>query len=239
MKATLALLMAGALMAGPGAAALGAQTQPGMQTRGAQASIPNELVERLNNSANVLQEMAAGPTTGIPEGDLARARCVAVIPNMKRGALIVGARYGAGFASCRTTRGWSAPAAVQISGGSIGLQAGGQETDIVMALLDQGAQYQLLREGVKFGTNASAMAGSVGRVTQSPEADVLVWSRSGGAFAGVNVDGASLSADEGANKDIYGENVTAEQILSGAVPTPAQAQQFIQVLQRVAGQHVR
>ncbi len=235
MKATLALLVASVLMAGPGAAALRGQTQYGAQSRSAQANLPNDVAERLNQSANVLLDMAAGPSTGIPEGDLTRARCIAVIPNMKRGAFIVGARYGAGFASCRTARGWSAPAAVQISGGSIGLQAGGQESDIVMAMLNQSAQYQLLHEGLKFGTNASAMAGSVGRVTQNPQTDVLVWSRSGGAFAGVNVDGASLSADEGANKEIYGENVPAEQILSGRVQAPVQAQQFMQVLQRVAG----
>ncbi len=226
MKATFALLVACILPAGLGAAALGAQS--------AQSNVPEDIVQRLNQSANVLLEMSAGPSAGIPEGDLAKARCVAVIPNMKQGAFIVGARHGAGFASCRTSAGWSAPAAVQMSGGSVGLQAGGQESDIVMALLNPSAQYQLLQEGLKFGTNASAMAGSVGKVTENPQTDVLVWSRSGGAFAGVSVNGATLRADEDPNRALYG-NITPEQILSGRVQAPAAAQQFMQVLQRVAG----
>lgn len=224
MKATIALLAVCVLPAGFGSAALGQRSHAS-----------EEVIERLNQSANVLLEMSAGPSTGIPEGDLARAQCIAVIPNMKRGAFVVGARHGAGFASCRTTAGWSAPAAVQISGGSVGLQAGGEETDIVMALLDRSAQYQLLGEGLKFGTNASAMAGSVGRVTQNPQADALVWSRSGGAFAGVAVDGATLRADEDPNRELYGSGINPELILSGRVQPPAEAQQFLQVLQRVAG----
>jgi lipid-binding SYLF domain-containing protein len=228
MKATFALLVACILPAGPGAAALEAQQR-------AQSNVPEEVVQRLNQSANVLLEMSAGPSAGIPEGDLAKSRCIAVIPNMKQGAFIVGARHGAGFASCRTSAGWSAPAAVQMSGGSVGLQAGGQESDIVMALLNQGAQYQLLQEGLKFGTNASAMAGSVGKVTESGQTDALVWSRAGGAFAGVSVNGATLRADEDANRDLYGGGITAEQVLSGRVQAPSAAQQFMQVLQRVAG----
>lgn len=220
MKATLALLVAGILPAGLGAA---------------QHEVPNDIVQRLNQSANTLLEMSTMPNGGIPQGDLAKARCIAVIPNMKQGAFIVGARHGAGFASCRTASGWSAPAAVQMSGGSIGLQAGGQESDIVMAMLAQGAQQQLLGEGLKFGTNTTAMAGSVGKTTENAHTDALVWSRSGGAFAGVSVDGATLRPDEGANRDMYGRDITPEQVLNGRVPAPAATQQFMQVLQRVAG----
>ncbi|HOQ43901.1 MAG TPA: lipid-binding SYLF domain-containing protein [Bryobacteraceae bacterium] len=227
MKATFALLVACALPAGCGASALRAQQ--------AQQTVPREISERLNESANVLLEMAAGPSDGIPEGDLAKARCIAVIPGLKRGAFIVGAQHGAGFASCRTTAGWSAPAAVKLSGGSIGLQAGGEESDVVMALLNPNAQYQLLQEGLKFGTNATAMAGSVGRVTDNARADALVWSRSGGAFAGVSVNGATLRADDDANRDLYGAGISPELVLSGRVQPPQAADQFMQILSRVAG----
>jgi lipid-binding SYLF domain-containing protein len=226
MKATSALLVRCFVPAGLVAFVLGAQ---------AQINVPDEIVQRLNNSSNVLLEMSAGPKVGISEGDLAKARCIAVIPGVKQGAFIVGARHGAGFASCRTTAGWSAPAAVSISGGSVGLQAGGQESDIVMALLNPNAEYQLLHEGLKFGANASAMAGSVGKTTENANTDALVWSRSGGAFAGLSVNGATLKADESANQSLYGRGTMPEQVLSGRVRTPPAAQQFWQVLQRVAG----
>lgn len=225
MKATSALLAGCFLPAGLIAVAMGAR---------AQANVPEEVVNRLNQSSNVLLEMSAGPR-GIPGGDLARARCIAVIPALKQGAFIVGARHGAGFASCRTTAGWSAPAAVHISGGSIGLQAGGKESDIVVALMSPAAEYQLLQQGLKFGTNASAMAGSVGKTTENPHTDALYWSHSGGAFAGVSIDGATLKADESTNQELYGRGITPEQVLSGRVQTPPAAQQFWQVLHRVAG----
>ncbi len=225
MKARCALLAGCFMPAGLIAFALRAR---------AQANVPKGVVSRLNQSTNVLLEMSAGPH--VTEGDLARARCIAVIPALKQGAFIVGVRHGAGFASCRTTAGWSAPAAVEISGGSVGLQAGGQESDVVLALLSPAAEHQLLQQRLKFGTNATVMAGSVGKVTEKSHADALVWSRSGGAFAGVGVgvNGATLKADESANRELYGRGITLEQVLSGRVRTPPVAAQFWQVLNRVS-----
>src|SRR5215467_4517404 len=119
--------------------------------------------DRVKAAATVLNEIQSAPDTGIPQEVLGSAECVAVVPSMLKGGFVFGARYGRGVASCRTPKGWSAPAFFAIEGGSFGLQIGGEAVDLVMLVMNQEGVRNLLSSKFKLGADASVAAGPVGR----------------------------------------------------------------------------
>ncbi len=178
-------------------------------------------VQRLDTAATVLNQAKAT----IPAKMLADAQCIAVLPGIKRGAFIVGATYGAGYASCRTPTGWSAPAGISMHAGSIGLQAGGTEANYVILIMGQDARQQLLNNNLKFSAKASAVAGAGGPSTDET-GKIVVWAQSGGVFAGADISGAQIGQDDSANKALYGREIPNSQILEGKVMAPPAARPF-------------
>ena len=202
--------------------------------------VNSEIAQRLADSAVVVQEVMATPDKGIPQDLLDRAQCAVVVPGLKKGAFIVGGQYGKGFLTCRNTNGtgWSAPAAMAVEGGSVGFQIGGEETDVVMLLMNKGAQSKLLSGKFTVGADASVAAGPVGRSTSAQAgganmtAELLSWSRSRGAFAGVSLQGATLRSDTQANQLLYGKEMDAKEVVEAQMPVPPAAQQLISALNR-------
>lgn len=195
--------------------------------------------ERVQESGNVIKELASA-SSGIPTGLLNKAECVIVLPSVKKAGFIVGGQYGRGVMTCRggaDFRGpWSAPAMMQSSGGSFGLQAGGQATDFVVLVMNEKGARALMKGKAKLGADASIAAGPVGRNAEAAtngtmSAEMLSYSRAQGAFAGVSLSGASLGPDEGANEKLYGKKVDATQIIAGSAgPPPASAKELLSVL---------
>ena len=169
----------------------------------------SEIAKRIEASANVLNEIMATPDKAIPDKVMSDAKCIAVIPSMVKIAVGIGGNHGKGVATCRTATGWSAPAPVTITGGSWGLQLGGQAVDLVMIVTnDQGMQH-LLSSKFKLGADASAAAGPVGRDAAADtdikmRAEVLTYSRARGLFAGIDLSGAALNQDKDETRLLYG-----------------------------------
>jgi SH3 domain-containing YSC84-like protein 1 len=185
--------------------------------------------ERITDSTNVLKDILEAPDKGVPASVLDGTKCVIVIPSVKKAGFIVGASYGRGVMSCRTGddfKGpWSGPIMMATESGSVGLQIGGQETDFVILVLNDSGARAVMKSKVKLGADASVAAGPVGRTaeastTGSMKAQMLSYSRSRGVFGGVSLSGASLRVDGDANKNLYGDKVTPEQIMSGQAPAP-------------------
>jgi lipid-binding SYLF domain-containing protein len=177
---------------------------------------------------------------GIPEDLLGKAQCVGVIPNLKRAGFIVGAKYGKGLVTCRAGGSWSAPEMVRIEGGSVGLQIGAGETDVVFIVMNERGMNRLMKDKFTVGGDASVMAGPVGRSAQAQtdaamHAEILAYSRSRGVFAGIALDGATLRPDNDENRELYGHEVTAQEILHGRVTPPASAEPLYSELNRYAG----
>src|SRR5580658_2037354 len=199
--------------------------------------------QRLSDSTTVLHEMSQASDQGIPQDLLRKARCVIVVPGLKKVAFIGGAKYGRGYASCMTRKGWSPPAAVRIEGGSFGLQLGGSSTDVIMLVLNEGGMQKLLSDKFTLRGEAAAAAGPVGRNT-SANTDVLMtaeicsWSRSRGVFAGISLEGATLRQDEDENAALYGKPLTNKEILTGMVRRHATAGTFLAQLQHFSGKGV-
>jgi lipid-binding SYLF domain-containing protein len=194
---------------------------------------------RLKAAAEVLNEIMATPDKGIPQDLLDKAACVIVVPNLKKGGFIVGAKYGRGFFSCRKTSGvgWTAPAGVRVEGGSFGFLIGGAETDVVMLVMNQKGKKGLLDSKFTLGGDASVAAGPVGRSSSaetdaSMRAEILSYSRQRGVFAGIALTGSTLRPDDDANKELYGRTVTNREILDGKVPPPPAAKAFIATLDK-------
>jgi SH3 domain-containing YSC84-like protein 1 len=185
--------------------------------------------ERLNESADVFHEVMSIPEKGIPHDLLENANCVVVIPGMKKGAFIVGAKYGKGFATCRKEKHatWSAPAAIRIEGGSVGFQIGGEETDVVLLVMNAKGFNRLMSTKFTLGGEGSVAAGPVGRETTAQtdagmKAEILSYSRARGVFAGISLTGATLRPDEEDNEALYGRKLTTKQIVDTNVhATPA------------------
>ena len=199
--------------------------------------------KRLTDSTVVLREMSHASDKGIPQDLLQKARCVVVVPGLKKVAFIGGGKYGRGYASCVTRKGWSPPAAVRIEGGSFGLQLGGSSTDLIMLVLNEGGMKKLLSDKFTLGGEAAAAAGPVGRNTSANtdvlmKAEILSWSRSRGVFAGLSLEGATLRQDEDENAKLYGKPLTNEEILTGTVKRPATTAAFLAQLQRFSGKGV-
>jgi len=186
--------------------------------------------KQLDAAAHVLQSMAS--SNQIPSSLLSQAKCIAVIPQMTKAGFIVGGKHGNGVVSCRTSSGWSAPAFISMTGGSVGLQAGAAKQDIVLLMNEQGAQ-ELKGGHWDLGAEAAAAGPSGGaEATQSTgwKAPVLSYSNSSGAFAGVDVGGSKIGADDDAIKNVYGKGASFQAILDGQVQPQASGQQFISAL---------
>jgi lipid-binding SYLF domain-containing protein len=168
---------------------------------------------------------------------LAQATCVGVVPSFIKGAFVFGAQYGQGVVTCRTGHGWSAPVFIRMAGGSFGFQAGGQATDLVLIAVNERGFQDLLKNKFKIGADAAASAGPVGRNTQAATdwkmgAELLTYSRSKGLFAGIDLDGTSVSQNSGDTELYFGQEHSFDSILKGSVAVPAGAIPFVQDVAR-------
>ena len=193
--------------------------------------------DRLNAAAEVIRQVESVPDKGIPQGILASAKCVVVIPSFKKAAFVVGAQYGQGVATCRTPNGWSAPVFVKLEGGSYGLQIGGQATDLILVAMNDDGLQKMLHNKFKLGADAAASAGPVGRNAQAGtdwklNAEFLTYSRSRGLFAGLDLDGTVLSQNDDETRAVYGANISYNAVLGGGVPVPAEARPFERTVAR-------
>jgi len=199
----------------------------------------NKAVQRVQSSADVLNEIQSAPDQGIPEEVLGSAECVAVVPSMLKGGFVVGARYGRGVASCRTLRGWSAPAFFSVEGGSFGLQIGGQAVDLVMLIMNDDGMQKLLSSKFKLGADASVAAGPIGRHAAADtdwkmRAQVLSYSRARGVFAGLELNGAVIRQDKDSTREFYGRMVPFRTSLAGIIQAPDTAYPFLDTLSKWA-----
>ncbi len=196
---------------------------------------------RIEAAGTVLDEIQGTPDQRIPEEVLSSAECVAVVPSLLNGGFVFGGRYGKGVASCRTPKGWSAPAFFTIGGGSFGLQIGGQATDVIMLIMNKNGMNNLLSSQFKLGADASAAAGPVGRHAAADtdwkmRAEVLTYSRSRGLFAGLELSGAVIKQDKGSTREFYGRMVPFKTSLTGEIDAPKSAYPFLSTLAKWAQQ---
>src|SRR3984957_9615191 len=202
----------------------------------------SDIEKRLEASANVLNEIMATPDKAIPDKVMHDAKCVAVIPSMVKIAVGFGGSHGKGVAVCRLANGkWSAPAPITITGGSWGLQLGGQAIDIVMIVTNDRGMEHLLSNKFKIGANASAAAGPVGRDAAADtdwkmKSEMLTYSRARGLFAGIDLNGSVITQDKDETHLLYGKFVPFEAILNGKVRPPAGSGVFEAAVRKYAGQ---
>jgi len=204
-----------------------------------EAKKESKAVDRVQAAADVLNEIQAAPDAGIPQEVLGSAECVAVVPSMLKGGFIVGAKYGRGVATCRTPKGWSAPAFFVVTGGSFGFQIGGQAVDLVMLIMNQNGMKHLLSSEFALGADASVAAGPVGRHAEGNtdwkmRAEVLTYSRARGLFAGVTLNGAQIKQDKDSTREFYGRMVPFKTSLTGEIDPPAAANPFLTTLAKWA-----
>src|SRR5204862_6716297 len=205
----------------------------------AESDDENKAEDRIKAAASVLDEIQSAPDQGVPEEVPGSAECVAIVPSMLKGGFIVGARYGRGVASCRTPKGWSAPAFFAVQGGSVGLQIGGQAVDLVMLIMNQDGMRNLLTSKFKLGADASVAAGPVGRHAAADtdwklRAQVLSYSRARGAFAGLELSGAAIKQDKDSTREFYGRMVPFKTALTGTIDAPANAYPLLSTLAKWA-----
>ena len=198
-----------------------------------------EVATRLEEAATVFSEVMSTPDKAIPQQLLDKAQCLVVVPGLKKGAFIVGAKYGKGFISCRKKSGvgWTGPAAIRVEGGSVGFQIGGSETDVIMTVMNERGAQRLLSSKFVVGGDASVAAGPVGRTATAQTdaymtAEILSWSRSRGIFAGVALNGATLRPDLDDDKELYGKAVDNQQIITQEFPPPKTAERLISLFNK-------
>ena len=204
--------------------------------------------ERLQESATVLKEILGMPD-GIPKELLNKAECVVVFPSVKKFAIGIGGSYGRGVITCRAGQNfnsrWSAPAMFALEGGNIGFQLGGQATDFVLLVMNEKGANSVMTSKVKLGVDAAAAAGPKGRNAAAAtdvvmNAEILSYSRSKGLFAGVSLEGSTLRSDGGANKNLYGKDLSAKEIVrEGKVQAPAAAAALLKLLNTTSPTHAR
>jgi lipid-binding SYLF domain-containing protein len=194
-------------------------------------------VKRLSRATEVFKEIMRIPEKGIPGDLLDKAECIAIVPGLKKGGLGIGGRYGKGVVMCRKPdRNWSAPSFLTVEGGSIGLQIGFQQIDLVMLVMNREGMEKLVGDKFTVGADASAAAGPVGRQASAEtnirmDAQILTYSRAKGLFAGVTLNGAVVKQDKDDNRDFYGKEMDARAILfEGTVPMPAEARSLASAL---------
>jgi lipid-binding SYLF domain-containing protein len=209
----------------------------------AYAALSKDEVKRLREGAEILTDLRASPDKGVPEELWKRAECVIVIPSMKTAAFIVGGEYGSGVMSCRTSSTWSNPVFMQLAKGSLGLQIGGKETDLVLLVMNRRGLDKLLEDKVSLGADASLAAGPIGRSASAAtdaqlHAEILSYSHSSGVFAGIDLSGGVLRPDKKADERAYGPTVAARDVAAGggSLSRPSEAMPFLQALRREAGQ---
>ncbi len=205
----------------------------------------NETTKRLENAAVVFGEIMGVSDRAIPQKILDKSACVVIVPGLKKGAFIVGAKYGRGFVTCRKASGvgWSAPGAVRVEGGSVGFQIGGQEVDVVMLVMNQKGGERLLSNKFTVGADASAAAGPVGRTAQADtdatlRAEILTWSRSRGLFGGVSLQGATLRQDQDALTELYGTGPTNKEVVLSDKAAPESSQKLLDLLNKYSSRKV-
>lgn len=196
-------------------------------------------LERVESAGDVLNDIMAAPDSGIPEEIFSSAKCIAVVPSMLKGGFIFGGEYGHGVASCRTAKGWSAPAFFGVKGGSFGLQIGGQAVDLVMVIMNERGMRNLLTSKFELGADASIAAGPVGRHTQAGtdwqmQAQVLTYSRARGVFAGVTLKGGLIKQDRDDTRLFYGKMVPYRTLLTGGLDPTADSKPFLDALEKHA-----
>ena len=201
----------------------------------------SDIDKRIEASANVLNEIMATPDKAIPDKVMNDAKCVAVVPSMVKIAIGFGGNHGKGVATCRSTHGWSAPAPITVTGGSWGLQLGGQAVDLVMIVTNDKGMQQLLSSKFKIGADASAAAGPVGRDAAADtdwkmKAEVLTYSRARGVFAGIDLSGSAITQDKDETRLLYGKMVPFGDILSGKVAAPSESEPFLAAVKKYSTQ---
>jgi Uncharacterized conserved protein len=199
-----------------------------------------KLQQRLDKAGTIVNEITTAPDKGIPQDILAHARCVAVIPTMMKAGLGLGGEYGQGVVTCRTNRGWSAPAFYRLGGGSFGLQIGGEAVDVVALFMNDKGAESLLAHKVKLGADASASAGPVGRTAEADtdiamHSEVLTYSRSRGLFGGISLKGSWFEQNAGDTRAFYGRDINFRNILNGSVRAPAGSEQFLSAVRKDFG----
>src|SRR6478752_2338012 len=199
----------------------------------------SKATDRVQAAADVLNAIQSAPDSGVPNEILSRADCVAVVPSMLKGGFVVGGKYGRGLASCRTPKGWSAPAFFTVKGGSFGFQIGGQAVDLVMLIMNNEGMQRLLSSQFALGADASVAAGPVGRHAEGNtdwkmRAQVLTYSRARGVFAGISLNGAVIKQDRDDTRAFYGRMVPYRSLLTGLTPVPADARPFLDALGQYA-----
>jgi lipid-binding SYLF domain-containing protein len=202
--------------------------------------------ERIGEAADVMKEILGMPD-GIPKDLLDRAECVVIYPSVKKAAFVVGGSYGRGLITCRKGEDfsgpWSAPAMFALEGGSFGFQIGAQATDFVLLVMNEKGAKSVMTSKVKLGADASAAAGPVGRAASAEtdivmNAEILSYSRSKGLFAGLSLEGSTMRSDDGANKALYGKELSAKEIVrEGKVGAPASARPLLALLSKAAARH--
>jgi lipid-binding SYLF domain-containing protein len=203
------------------------------------ADTTTKTAERLDDSASLFSEIMSTPDRAIPQELLERAQCVVIVPELKKAAFVVGAKYGRGFAVCRgaSGAGWGPPAAIRIEGGSVGFQVGISSTDVLMLVMNKRGMRRLSSSKFTIGGDAAAAAGPVGRSASAQtdafvSAEILSYSRSKGLFAGVSLEGATLRNDMDENEILYGKRWTSKQILGSGAKMPEAASKLIAVLNK-------
>src|SRR6202041_663400 len=203
------------------------------------AAEDTKVSERVQAAAEVLNDIQGAPDSGIPQEVLGSAECVAVVPSMLKGGFIVAANYGRGLASCRTPKGWSAPAFCTVAGGGVGFQIGGQAVDLVMLIMNDNGMKNLLSSKFELGADASVAAGPVGRHAEGStdwkmRAQVLTYSRARGVFAGISLNGAVVKQDKDSTREFYNRMVSFKALLNGDVEPPPAANPFLTTLAKWA-----
>jgi lipid-binding SYLF domain-containing protein len=205
------------------------------------AETPEDVQNRLDNATLVLHQIMAAPDNGIPEEVLEHAKCIAVVPHMIKGGLVIGAENGRGVATCRTENGWSAPAFFAITGGNWGLQIGVEGVDLVMVFQGDKGMQRMMSSNFQLGADASAAAGPVGRHASANtdwklDTEVLTYSRAKGLFAGLTLTGANLRRDDDSMDAYYGHEVSTRRVLRGEVAPPASAHSFLDAVRDAKAQ---
>ena len=199
--------------------------------------------KRFKDASAVFQEIMNISDRSIPQDLLEKAECIVIIPGLKKGAFVVGGKYGRGYASCRHGDTWGAPSAERIEGGSFGFQIGGSSTDVILLVMNQRGMEKIASDKFTIGAEGSAAAGPVGRTASANTdvqltAEILSWSRSRGVFAGLSLEGATLRPDDDSNELLYGKPIKSKEILTNSsTPVPDRARGFIATLQKYAPHH--
>jgi lipid-binding SYLF domain-containing protein len=185
----------------------------------------DDTTTRLGKATDVLNNMTQSGHD-IRTGELASADCIVVIPGFKKGAIVVGVGHGRGFISCRNAGNWSAPGAITLDSGSLGIQLGGEEMNIVILSMDKDLRSKLLSDRFAIGSDASAAWGNGASAHADPNAKILLYGHTKGAFAGFDLDGATLKTDDSGNKALYGKTLSNGEIIAEAT-VPSGAQTFV------------